>query len=264
MIFQTLIGAGLSFFIAYIAYKRASLTDTGLFAAVFFATLIYVSGGFLLWSLLMVFFISSSLLTKRNKKIRKIHEEKQGRNHIQVIANAGVTTFFAVIYFLTQQEVFLLAAVTSIAASNADTWASEIGTLAKGNTFHILTFKKMQKGLSGGITWLGTAASALGALLIAVLFMIGMSITSTISLSTLIIYGLIISFGGFLGSIIDSLFGALFQAKYQEKDTGNIYEKKTLNKQTLILVSGFAIITNDMVNFLSTLATSILTVVIFG
>lgn len=264
MIMQTLIGAGLSFLIAYIAYKRASLTDTGLFAAVFFATLIYVSGGVLLWLLLMVFFISSSLLTKRNKKIRRIQEEKKGRNHIQVIANAGVTTVFSVIYFLTQQEVFLLAAVTSIAASNADTWASEIGTLAKGNTYHILTFKKMQQGLSGGVTWLGTGASVFGALLIAALFMIGMMVTSSLNISTLVTYGFVVSFGGFLGSAIDSVFGALIQAKYQDQETGTIYEKKTLSKQTLMLVSGFAIISNDMVNFLSTLATSILTVVIFG
>ena len=79
MILNALIGTGLSTIIAWIAYKRQSLTTSGVIAAIIFATMIYVFGGLFLWVLLMVFFISSSIITKMNKRRLKkqIDDEKK-------------------------------------------------------------------------------------------------------------------------------------------------------------------------------------------
>jgi uncharacterized membrane protein len=69
---------------------------------------------------------------------------------------------------------------------------------------------------------------------------------------------------GFLGNLIDSYLGALIQAKYRGVDTGTITEKKWLPNEKVVLASGLALITNDMVNLLSALFASILTVIFFN
>lgn len=71
MILTIAIGSVLSSVIALIAYQRRSLTISGVIAAVLFATMIYVFAGAFMWVLLMLFFISSSVLTNINKRILK-------------------------------------------------------------------------------------------------------------------------------------------------------------------------------------------------
>ena len=117
---NALIGAGLSTIIAWIAYKRRSLTISGVIAAVIFATMIYVFGGLLLWALLMVFFISSSIITKMNKhRLKKqIDNEKKGRSYKQVIANAFVATLFSLLFYVLKEEIYVVAAAASIAAGS--------------------------------------------------------------------------------------------------------------------------------------------------
>lgn len=255
----------LSLLIALIAFKRRSLDISGVIAAVIFATMIYVFGGIWIWSLLMIFFISSSILTKINKKIRHLpmDVEKKGRNYVQVIANAGVATIFSFLFYVFQEHIYLVAAAAAIAASNADTWASEIGTLSKGNNYNILTFKVMEKGLSGAVTVLGFAASILGALFIGLFFVAFDAFVEGFDLISTLTNGFIISFGGFMGALIDSVFGALFQAKYKDEKTGKLFENKKFANGSFVLVSGFALITNDVVNILSALFASVMTVVFF-
>lgn len=266
MIESVIFGGTASLLIALIAYQRRSLSASGVIAAVIFATLIYIFGGLLLWILLMIFFISSSILTKINKKKlnKSLDVEKKGRDYVQVIANAFVVTIFSIMFYIFKDDIYLVAAAASIAASNADTWASEIGTLSKGRNYHILTFKPMEKGLSGAVTVLGTFASVLGALFIGLCFTVIYSMSHGYQLITTLTSGFIISFGGVLGALIDSVFGALFQAKYKDTKTGNIFENKKRAKGAFVIVSGFALITNDVVNVLSALFASVLTVVFFG
>jgi len=266
MILNALIGTGLSTIIASMAYKRQSLTISGVIAAIIFATMIYVFGGLFLWALLMVFFISSSIITKMNKRRLKKHidDEKKGRSYKQVIANAFVATLFSFLFFLLKDEIYVVAAAASIAASNADTWASEIGTLSKGKNYNILTLKPMDKGLSGAVTVLGILASGAGAFIISLFFVVLFSFDSGFDMTSVLTYGVIIFFGGFIGALIDSVFGALIQAKYKDTTTGKVFENTHVATGTFVLVSGFTIITNDAVNLLSALFASIMTVVFFG
>ena len=266
MIVTAFTGFLLSAMIAIFAFKRRSLDASGVIAAIVFATLIFMFGGIFIWALLMIFFISSSVLTKVNKKILKkpIDLEKKGRNYLQVIANAGVATIFSVMFYVFQEHIYLVAAAAAIAASNADTWASEIGTLSKGKNYNILTFKEMDKGLSGAVTILGLFASIIGALVIGFFFVLFDSFVEGFDLAETLKNGFIISFGGFVGALIDSVFGALIQAKYKDEKTGNLFENKAFAKGSFVLVSGFALITNDVVNMLSALFASIMTVVFFG
>lgn len=261
-----LIGFALSLFIAGLAYLKKSLTLSGMIAALFFGTLIYMFGQFLVWSALIAFFISSSLLTKLHEKkdVEGINIDKKGRNYVQVISNALVATIFLIIYRLTTQNIFLIASVVSIATSNADTWASEIGVLSKGKTFSILNFKIMEKGSSGAVSILGLIASMLGAFFIGVVFTTIYATFHDFEWVTLLTYGMIITIGGFIGALLDSYLGLLVQAKYKGKQSGRIFELKKIPGEQAILISGITFITNDAVNFLSGLFSSIITIVLFA
>ena len=259
-----LIGAALSLVIALSAYLKKSLTKDGMAGAVLFGTLIYMFAGLLVWASLIAFFVSSSVITKVHDRISPRETEKNGRNIVQVISKASVATFFSLLFFLLQKEIYLVAAVVSVATSNSDTWASEIGSLSKGKTFSILNFRETERGVSGAVSFLGTGASLLGSLFIAVIFTAIYWMTRSMDLVRFIYYMTIIGFGGFLGCFIDSYLGALVQAKYKGVLSGRITEVKWLPDEKVILASGFALITNDAVNFLSSLSASVITVLLFA
>ncbi len=262
--FDLIIGLVISLVVAGLAYMKKSLSLSGLIAAVFFGSVIYVSAGMLVWGPLIAFFISSSVITKIHDRIDPRDKEKNGRNYVQVISNALVATFFSLIYFFVQKEIYLVAAVVSIATSNSDTWASEIGSLSKGKTYSIINFKEVERGISGAISKLGTMASFFGALLISLVFLLIYGLTATLTLQNTIYFATIIAVGGFLGCFIDSYLGAIIQAKYKGVLSGRITEVKWLPDEKVILASGFALITNDAVNFLSSLSASVITVLMFA
>ena len=242
-----------SLLVAFPAFLKKKLSSSGLIGALILGTLIYGFGTFLLWFVMIIFFLTSTLISKKRKR----RQEHQGRTYIQVFANGGVALIFATLYYLYQLEAYLIIALISFAGSNADTWGSEIGARFKGKTFYITTFHAVPSGISGGVSIIGTIASVLGSLLIAIVTVAFMNIpmlTPTLALPTWQVFLLILGMG-FLTSILDSYFGALLQAKYQVNDESTILEEKEKNTR---LVAGLAWINNDAVNFLATFATAII------
>lgn len=261
MVFDIIIGVCISFIIAGLAYLKKSLDQSGFYTAILLGTIIFVFGGMVVWGTLIAFFISSSLITKISEKSEK--KLSKGRNSIQVIANGLVAALFSIVYYFLQMEIFLLAAVVSIATSNSDTWASEIGSLSKGKTIYILNFKIAPKGVSGAISGLGTLASLFGSFFIAGVFLGIYAMIYGVGLDDFFIFGGIITLCGFLGNLIDSYLGGSLQAKYRGIDTGTYTEKRWLPNEKVILASGVALITNDAVNLLSGLAASLITLIFF-
>ncbi|CDR30335.1 Integral membrane protein DUF92 [Acholeplasma oculi] len=251
MLQRFIIGGLLSLFIGFVSYKKKSLTLSGFIAAFFTGTLLYMFGDYVVYIPLISFFLSSSILSKFKPK----KEEPNGRNFIQVFANSGVALVFTVIYYLTTNSIFLVVAITSIAASTADTWGSEIGLLTNGQTYSILTLKKMSKGLSGAVSVGGTLASFMGALYIAIIFSLLYFMMSAQPIWILLEMGMVITLSGFLGSVLDSYLGIFLQAKYKDIKTGILRDYKIYT--TDILVSGLKYITNDMVNLLMVIIISV-------
>ncbi len=261
MLFDIVVGILISSLVAGLAYLKRSLILDGFLTATLLGTIIYSFGGITIWAVLIAFFISSSLLTKLHEKKEK--SDSKGRNYIQVLSNGVVATLFSILYYFFRLDILMLAAVVSIATSNSDTWASEIGILSKGKTFHIVNWKIVPKGVSGAVSGLGTIASLLGAFFIGVVFVLLYGTQNGFNLEILLYYGFIVTLGGFIGCMIDSYLGALLQAKYRGIDSGKITEKKWLPNEKVVLASGLAIINNDAVNLLSGLLSAILTVLLF-
>ena len=223
--------------------KKRWLNKGGALAAMALALSITL---FLPWHFLIypvIFLGSGSLLSRLNRQEKR---EKDGRNAIQVFANGGVALLLLFLFKADASHLYIL--VFSIAM--ADTFSSEIGRYIGGKTWDILTFQPMPVGLSGGISLQGSIAGLLAGFALPMLAYLCRDI--------LLYEVLLIGLASFLGMILDSLLGSGLQAKFTlDKQVSEV------KKEGAVLSKGYALIDNDVVNFLSILSAVTLYAFIF-
>lgn len=248
---------------AVIALKKQSLEISGAIAA-------FVMGVVVLWCskiegllLLLLFFVGSNVVGRISKRIRQqsfneksIEKKGSKRDVMQVLANGLMATIGALMWYCTGKISSLVLLGAAIAEATSDTFAGEIGRLSKKPPVSIRTLSPVPKGLSGGITLLGTATAFISSLVIGLSWAIffssyfGSSSDMWLSLS-------VITLTGFMGCIVDSFLGACAQAHYKDPNTGELTEKEYKDGQKLELVQGISWIDNDMVNLLSNIFSSV-------
>ncbi|NTU57031.1 MAG: DUF92 domain-containing protein, partial [Anaerolineales bacterium] len=159
---QLLIGFILAIIIAYLAYRAHSLSQGGAIAATIVGTVVFGFGG-LEWAiLLLIFFITSSALSRLFKKRKQGLDEKFSKGHErdagQVFGNGGLAAVFVLVHALyPDSSVGWVGFAAALAAVNADTWATELGVLNPTPPRMITDLKKrVEKGTSGGVSLFGT------------------------------------------------------------------------------------------------------------
>lgn len=258
---RTLLGLLLSSSIGLLAYRRHSLTRSGVAGAIITGTTTVGIGGWA-WGLsLIFFFISSSLLSHfRERDKAAVAEDKfnksSERDIWQVAANGGVGTLLALSYGLSTSPLVRNACeagyIGAFATATADTWATEVGTLNKQPPRLITTGKPTTPGTSGGITLLGTSVAALGATSLGLFYAL-LSRQRHFSLS------LIALISGLAGSLCDSFLGATVQAMYYCPTCKKETERHIHNCGTATTpLRGISWLNNDAVNFLATLCGAII------
>jgi uncharacterized protein (TIGR00297 family) len=259
---RILIGLIFSALIGYAAFRRDSLTGSGVLGAVLVGTLIFGFGGWAWGLTLITFFVTSSLLS-HYKEAQKEHlaekfEKGQRRDLWQALANGGMGAVISVIYWRTGNPLLAAAFIGAMATVNADTWATELGVLSKSQPRLITTGKPVEPGTSGGVSLAGTGAALAGALVIGLaVTALGIGefwLTGTGRLPLITALSAAVM-GGLGGSLIDSLIGATVQAQYHcprcDKDT----EKAVHSCGTPANhVRGWRWLNNDWVNFLASVA----------
>src|SRR6266498_1992747 len=245
---QVLYGFIMAIIIAYVAYRMHSLNKSGAYAATLIGTIIFGIGGWQWAILLLTFFITSSALSRSfkdrklglNEKFSKGHERDAG----QVFGNGGLATLFAGLHAFYPESILpWVGFAASLAAVNADTWATELGVLNPTPPRMITDLRKrVEKGTSGGISLWGTFASLLGASIIA--------LPAALFIDNWLLFPLI-TFAGLAGSLFDSLLGATVQAMYfcptDQKETEK-HPLHTCGTQT-VHIRGWKWLDNDWVNF---------------
>jgi len=154
--------------------------------------------------LLLGFFVSSSLLSK-----------KTSRNHRQVIANGGIAALSALLGSW-------LAFAGALAAATADTWATEIGRFSPTPPRLITNGARVPAGTDGGMTLLGTVGGIAGAGLIA-----GLAVGLGPGGSGLGL-AMRVAVAGIIGMLLDSLLGATVQGKVRWVDNDVVNLAATL------------------------------------
>ena len=189
------------------AWRARALSASGAIAAFAVGTAVFGCGGWPAAAVLFAFFIPSVALSRVGKARKRALADtgKQGpRDAWQVLANGGVAAACAVLAPTLAppwNAVLSAAFAGAFAAASADTWGTEIGTLAPSSPRSILTFRPIAAGLSGGITRAGTAATLAGAAAVALVARLaGVAPFLPVAL------------GGVAGAFFDSLLGASAQA----------------------------------------------------
>ncbi len=257
-LFEFLGGLALSLFIGVIGYRRGALDPGGVAGATITGTLIFGLGGWEWGILLIAFFVSSSALSFYQAHAKEGLAEKFAKGHrrdlAQAMANAGIAALLAILsrFFplAGDQEnvLWFIACAGAMAAVNADTWATELGVLNPRPPRLITTGQRVEVGTSGGVTWLGTAASLGGALLIGLTGGLGLLILRQgwASVGVLLLAA---SAGGMAGSLFDSVLGATIQAIYWCDTCQKETERRLHRCGTETRMSrGWRWLDNDLVN----------------
>ena len=245
---QIIYGLILAIIIAFVAYRAHSLNISGAVAATTVGTVVFGFGG-LSWAiLLMMFFITSSGLSRMFKKRKQGLDEKFSKGHErdagQVFGNGGLATAFVLVHALyPESNIGWVGFAAALAAVNADTWATELGVLNPTPPRMITDLRKrVEKGTSGGISLFGTFASLIGS---AVIALPAAWFTDDWSLLPLI------TLAGIAGSLFDSLLGATIQAMYYcptDKKETEKHPLHTCGTET-VHIRGWKWLENDLVNF---------------
>jgi uncharacterized protein (TIGR00297 family) len=256
------IGLAGSVLIAGLAYWKGSLSSSGTVAAIVLGTLLYALGSVAWFGTLILFFISSSLLSKWKQK-QKAHVEatyeKTGRRDAgQVLANGGLGLLLCVANTFAPHALWFYAYVGVMASVNADTWATEIGGLSKKPPRSILSGQTVPSGTSGGVSSLGMLATFAGALFIGVVAWL-LTRGSFTHGWRVVLVGLV---AGVVGSLVDSLLGARLQAMYRCGTCGRDVERQMHCGVATSQVRGWRLFNNDVVNLVASLIGGVVAAVI--
>lgn len=201
--------------ISWLAYRARSLSQSGALAAAGLGTIVFGLGG-LNWAVLLLgFFISSSGLSRLFGRRKEAFNEKfakdSRRDAAQVLANGGIGGIFVLLHLAFPESAWpWIGYAGTMAAVNADTWATELGVLSRSIPRLISTGRRVERGASGGVTVEGSLAAGAGAGFIAGLA----ALLSPPGAGNDLGVFLAITFSGLAGSLVDSLLGATIQAVY--------------------------------------------------
>jgi uncharacterized protein (TIGR00297 family) len=246
---QLTVGFALAGTLAALAFWAGALTRSGALAAALLGGLLFGLGGLRWAALLLLFFTTSSSLShlssRRKAALTEQFAKGSRRDWGQVAANGGLGLLLVLVYALWPDQAWVWVAYAgSLAAVNADTWATELGVLSKTPPRLITTWQRVERGTSGGVSLPGTLAALAGALLIALAAgglqpQAGGWVTC-----------LSATLGGLAGSLFDSWLGATHQAIYRCPSCQHETERHPLHTcgTPTEHLRGWRWLNNDLVN----------------
>jgi uncharacterized protein (TIGR00297 family) len=191
---------------AALAYGLGMVSRGGALGGLLVGTIIYAALGPPGFAVLVLFVVGGSLLTRLGygpKRSAGTAEAGGGRRGMgNALANCGVAVACALLATLTSPDAFAAAFVASLGAAFADTAESEVGGLYGRAPRLITNLREVPPGTDGAVSTPGTLAGLAAAGLTAGL---GLALGLASDPGTAVVVAL----AAFLGTVADSLVGAL-------------------------------------------------------
>ena len=232
--------------IAMAASRAGALSHSGAASAVAVGAAATLAG----WNwgaLLIIYFLAGTIASRigRSEKERRtggVVAKGGARDAAQVVANGGVFALCALFLPFGVAQAGT-PAVGALAASLADTFATEIGTLLGGVPLSMRTLRRVPVGTSGGVSVAGTMGMVAGAAVVA-------AAAAVLGASALVA---IIILAGIAGAVVDSLLGATLQERRWCPSCESASERRVHTCGTAtVLTGGHEWMDNDTVNLLAT------------
>jgi uncharacterized protein (TIGR00297 family) len=216
---------------------------------------IAVAAGWGWGALLIAYFVVSIALSRlrgaeKAQRTGDVVAKGGARDAFQVVANGGLFAVAALAAAVITPDSSLArtlgaAALGALAASAADTWATEIGSLATRPPRSILTWRPVAPGTSGGVNLLGMLAMVAGAAFVA---FGGRALAIEVPILAVVL-------AGFLGAIADSIVGATLQDRRWCDNCQKSTERMVHGCGTPTRhAGGLTVVDNDLVNLIATFA----------
>lgn len=256
MLWHWLIGAAGALLVAGAAYLKRSLSFSGAAAAVVMGTIYFGAGDAFWFGILLVFFITSTLLSKwkqaGKEELERSYAKTGRRDAGQVLANGGLGMLVCLGYLVWPHPSWIYAFVGVMATVTSDTWATELGGLSRKEPRSVLTGRRVPRGTSGGVSLPGNLAALAGGLLIGAASWLLLAVSGydpvPLPFVSLLLLG---GAGGLAGAFADSLLGATVQRMYRCTVCGKIVEVREHCGHPTVRHRGFGLISNDAVNLIS-------------
>ena len=193
---------------AVLAHTLRGVNRSGALAGALTCFLLFAGAGPTAFAALAALFVMTWVSTRmgyRRKLARGLAERREGRNAWQILANLAVAAGGSVIFGVTGNRAWLIAALAALAEAATDTVASEIGQYRKTDARLITTWEQVPAGTDGGVTIPGSIAGLVAGLVIAEVATLGGILAQQqiwIPVAA-----------GFAGMLIDSLLGATLQRR---------------------------------------------------
>lgn len=201
-----------------------------------------------------IIFATDLIVGARSEKITADVNQRHGaRGIIQVFANAFAATIAIVLSALLDIPELMLVYAAAITECLADSLASDVGVLSRKDPVDICRMKRIRRGLSGGVSLLGTLSAFLGCVAMFFISSIFFGISLRLAIAVILF--------PMIGIILDSILGSLVQAKYLCTVCAKPTEKTAHCGTSTKKVGGVRLINNDAVNIISNFLTAILAAV---
>ncbi len=220
---------------ALLARLAGWLTTGAALAATVVGTSVLLGAGWSGAGALLTFFVTSTALTLRARRLMG-DSGTRPRRWVQVLANGGVAGVAGIALVMGYERAWP-AMLASLAAANADTWATELGRLFGRSPRIVTTLRVAAAGTSGAVTLTGFLAAAAGAGLVAAWG------PSPLASATI----------GWFGALLDSVLGATVQGRFRCTECGAIVETSPHRTVSAAWIGGLPFVSNDVVNMLATL-----------
>ena len=206
---RALLALGFTVMFAVSARWVRAVSPSGAVAGGIIALMLALGGGLGAFAGLVAVFLLALLTTRGGygrKRALGTAEHGSGRTASQVLANLSIAAVLAVISsFSGHPAGWLIAAAAALAEAAADTVSSEFGQAVSSRAYLVTNFRLVAVGTDGGISWQGTIAGAVAAVLVAGVCALSGMIELRWVLAT--------AGAGTLGMFVDSFLGASLERR---------------------------------------------------
>lgn len=230
-----------------LARRLRSLSVGGAMAAGVVGALVLAGTGWRGGAILVVFFVTSSALSRRVRPRTPPTGDPKGdeRDAWQVLANGGPAAVGGVLEWLAPGAGYW-ALTSALAVAAADTWATAIGGRSLRPPRLLLSRRVVEPGTNGGVTWAGSAGGLAGATLLGACGAMAVRDPFLLPVAGGIGVG---------GMLLDSLLGERWQGRFRCPACQEASERRRHRCGTATApAGGLHWLTNDGVNALATLA----------